>query len=245
MDFRILIATGCLVFATGCAHPFKIKNLDDFRVSQSSLASSVPVSLGLEITAVDPEERRYADKLVRGLRKSRSLARIGAAGRRVDLYDYVAHIDLKVEHSGSLANFFVSFPGFLVWAPAWHGFVYGETIVARIDISDGETGQVLDSVTERVSLDLRHSEIDRTWIELSWLELGVLAFAGGIYNTTFDDDIKGKASMRAGQVVGNYLASRIVDLVGSRHLADARESEEQRSYAALQSPESHRRLAAD
>lgn len=211
----------CLVgLSLGCSHQAEIRNLSQYD-SNVPVKLARPVKIGVTSTAEQPECRR----LLRGIGKG-----LSERGATVSHYapfgaiDYTADINIQSHHGGSIANFFITFPGFLVWAPAWHGFVYHTDYDVAVELRQGgPDGQVLDSLQVPIELDIRHSEMDRTWVEISWLEWGVIAFVGGIYNTTYDNDVTPIVAEMIEYPVGHYIADAVSRRV-NEHLNGGRTS---------------------
>jgi len=68
----------------------------------------------------------------------------------------------------------------------------------------------IDSFYIPVVLDIRHAAINRTWTEISWFEVSVIAFVGGIVFVQYDDSVTPLTSEKAAPVVGDYIAQEIV-----------------------------------
>ncbi len=88
-------------------------------------------------------------------------------------------------------NFLISWPGFLIFAPAWNGFIYYLNITTDISIKQFDSGDVIISRSYNTKYRCNQAEFDRTFIEISWLGLDYFAIAliGGIFNVSYDDDI--------------------------------------------------------
>ncbi len=61
-----------------------------------------------------------------------------------------------------------------------------------------------------IELDVRHASMNRTWTEVSWLEVGVIALIGGVIFTSYDDKVTSLTLDKASLPVGDYIAQRIV-----------------------------------
>lgn len=193
-----------LAVLTACSHPLEIKNLAAYQPTHKTFAKD----LAIGVTSVNSIQngRKLVDGVAHSLRfYSQRVFYPALPGQH---YDLLADISISSRHKGSLANFFISFPGFLVWAPAWNGYVYHPGYDINIDLRQGD--QIVDSFTVPVDLNVRHAELDRTWTELAWLEVGALAFVGGIVFTSYDQDVTPEVERAAQQQLGNYLAQEIL-----------------------------------
>jgi hypothetical protein len=203
-----------LVFLSGCSHPLEVKNLNSYK---SMELQSLPkrVSVGIIPQANDQPSK----DLVKGV--ARELAQYSvdvvmpyqsATSRQVDV---VASLDIGSEYKGSGWNFLVNFPGFLVFAPAWNGYIYKADYDVQVSLLDREKGSQIGSFTLDFPLDLRHSEIDRTWTQVSWLEVGIIAAVGGIAFTQYDPDVTPLLGEKIERPLGDHIAREIVNRIGN------------------------------
>jgi hypothetical protein len=197
---------------TGCAHQLEVKNLNDYQV-QSMPQNAKGVSIGV-ISTNDRAElltagvanalSKYSYKVVHPLTMSKASE-----------VDVVAKLTIDERHKGSGVNFFINFPGFLVWAPAWNGYVYKPAYDVTVDLIKSESGDHIETFTIPLDFDVRQSEFDRTWTEISWLESGIIAFIGGFVAMTYDSDITPTLERRIKSVVGDYIAVEMVKHLNS------------------------------
>jgi len=103
--------------------------------------------------------------------------------------DLIVDIKPTVTYRSSGWNFLINWPGFLIFTPAWHGYVYRADVMTRFVLYTPD-GELIDQFDVPMSYNLRHADGDRTiWTGLTWLEVSLLAFGGGIYNANnFDRD---------------------------------------------------------
>lgn len=216
-----------LASAQGCTHRMEIKNLSQYKVT--SITPLVKrISIGIVSTDSDFNVKRLIHETGTELQNYAGevlYPYISGSQRKVDL---LADIKVKPTYKGSPANFFINFPGFLIWAPAWHGYNYKVQYEIDVDLIDASKNDRVDNFSLPISLNIRHAEIDRTWTEISWFEVGVVALIGGIYCITYDPDVTPLVIENAGQVIGRHVASEIVSRVNSSgrfvYLALPRES---------------------
>ena len=113
--------------------------------------------------------------------------------------DLVLAIDPVVEYKSSGWNFLINWPGYVIFTPAWNGYVYRADIATQIVVTDRE-GRSLGTLGVPVSYSLRHAELDRTF----YTALGWFALGAGFYNArVFDRDLIDDLHVL---VKGNYAA---------------------------------------
>ena len=199
-----------LTVSQGCAHTLEVKNLSDYR---TTAAEPLLQRVGIGVAA--PSQRAETQQIAKAV--GTELGKYGAdvaypygpaaAQRRVDV---VATVDVRPTGDGSGWNFLINFPGFLIFAPAWHGYVYEVKYDVDVTLSTPGDGAVVDRFVVPVVLDVRHASINRTWTEISWFEVGAIAFIGGLVFTSYDDGVTPLALEHSAATVGDYVAQKIV-----------------------------------
>ena len=168
------------------------------------------VTVGIVSSAEEVDSQRLVKGIGEALRKySATVILPYSAGDRRKV-DVVAKISVRSEHKGSVWNFFVDFPGFLVWAPAWNGYVYRVNYDVDVLLTSASDGRKLDSWSQPIRLNVRHADATRTWTELSWLEVGAAAFVGGLLHIRYDEGVSPLVSDKIGIPIGDYIAQEIV-----------------------------------
>jgi hypothetical protein len=202
LAFLILITT-----LSGCAHQLQIKNLDTYH-NTSIVGLETPLRVGIRATCNDITGQKIVHGVGGNLSKYNARATTAVTGDNSNV-DVLATVSILSDYKGSGWNFLVNFPGFLVWAPAWHGYNYQLTHKVVVHLSDAKTGAQINSLDIPVVLNVRHADFNRTWTELSWFEWGVIAFVGGIAFIQYDESVTPLVEQRAGPVITDYIAQQI------------------------------------
>ena len=116
------------------------------------------------------------------------------------------------EKSGSAGNFFVCFPGFLLFTHAWLGYAYHYGLTARCDMTASVTGEHIKTLDVPIRLDMRHAEFDRTWANgyVGWIYLGLPCFFNGFFCIPYDPDLDPELRQQAFPALGAHVASEII-----------------------------------
>jgi hypothetical protein len=191
---------------TACTHALQVKNLDIYATSVHLVSIEPPIKVAVLPYTGDPDGLFYFNTLVERLNQRTGIGEIrtdylvGKTGQFKP--DVILAISPQVNYRSSGWNFLINWPGFLIFTPAWNGYVYHADIMTEITIHDGK-GNVLSTSKIPISYDIREAEMDRTiWTGLTWFEVSLLAFSGGIYNANvFDRDIIGTLE---GHIRDNY-----------------------------------------
>lgn len=216
---RVLLLACLFAFfvVSGCSHQMHITNTEDY-FSPPSPPLAKPIKLGITSSSVtDPKTGRYVNAVVDALQRSGNFERVlypfsqtvnqGQADMLVD-------IAVKPKYDGSGANFFINFPGFLIFAPAIWGYKYNAEIETQINVTDLKTN-ASKQFTIPTKYIFRHADTGRTWTEVSWLEVGVIALIGGVVFTGYDEDTTPEFITVVSPNYGAYVSRKIVDALGS------------------------------
>ena len=201
------------ILFSGCSHPLTIKNLKDYyNPGMTSLEKKLAIGI------VSSTGDIHCDNLVKGV--GEALARSSAdvllpyntsSSRKVDV---IANITVQPEYEGSAWNFLVNFPGFLVFAPAWNGYVYSVNYNVAVQMKTYE-GEELGGFNLPINLNVRHAAMNRTWTEISWFEVGAIALVGGIIFTQYDDNVSPLVAEKVRGPIGDYIAQEMVNRINN------------------------------
>jgi hypothetical protein len=200
-----------LVLLSGCAHQLTVLNLDDYHAS-GRVEVPRTSTIGVLEGDIDPSATVLLDGVAAGL--ARSGAQVlnpyrPASDKPADL---VARIGIKAKYDGSGTNFWLNFPGFLIWAPAWNGYVYKADFAVHVELFKGSDAKnAVDTFDIPVNLDIRHAEMDRTWMEVSWFEVGIIALVTGFIYTKYDTDVTPLLMHEIERPIGDYIAHKILE----------------------------------
>jgi hypothetical protein len=197
----------------GCSHNMQITNSGDYFAPP---AAPVPQAIKLGVTSSsisDPQNSKYITAIVDALQKNSSIERViypYSQATHKDITDAVVDISVNPRYSGTGSNFFVNFPGFLIFAPAIWGYGYNadiETLATITSQKDGRSQQIAIPMTYH----FRHAAMNRTWTEVSWFEVGIIALIGGAAFTSYDTGATNEFIQNASPSYGPYIAKKIVE----------------------------------
>ena len=211
----LLLLAGAAVLLSGCTHSLEITNLDDYYTTP-------PVALrkqqAVGITAgstTDVPRGRYVSAIVDALQRSGNFERIiypYSPEVHQDLVQGVLDINVQPAYAGSGSNFFINFPGFLIFAPAIWGYEYHADIATTVKLTHRMSGQTRD-LSVPTKYTFRQAEIDRTWTELGWLEVGITPFIGGFFFMEYDPDVTSEFIVKVSPTYGAYVAGKIIPAI--------------------------------
>lgn len=214
---KLFCFTAFLMFMSlsgGCTHDMKITNLDEHFTPPAAVPKQT-IKLGVTSSnSSHPQNSKYVTAIVDAFQKNSSIDKViypyGAANK--DMADAVIDISVNPRYDGKGSNFFVNWPGFLIFAPAIWGYGYTADIETQAVITN-----LKNQKTQQVSIPLRYefrqAEFDRTWTELGWLEVGIIPLIGGIVFTGYDDDLTAEFIKNVAPSYGPYVATKTTKIV--------------------------------
>ena len=220
----------CLVATTtgtgGCVHNMQVRNLDEFRLTAHSTKRH---TVHLNVPTAGPAQP-YGEMINAGLAEHASVEHVvlGGEPKYEARPDANVRADVTVEYEGSGANFPITFPGFLLFAHAWNGYVYKANIVTDLSVTLAGSAEV-HRRTLKTRYDMRHCDFGRGfWSSSGWFlpGWGATSLIAGVFMISYDTDATPKFNTVVREAYGSYVANNVAEL-----LAEA----ETRPHAALNS----------
>jgi len=206
-------ALGAAFFLAGCQHALTVKNLDQYR--RAGVVATQPVSVGLVVQGSDEPSGRLGEGIATGLRNCSTEVIYPYFRSGSFKADVQADVVIHPTYKGSGANFFINFPGFLIFTPAWNGYVYKVDYSVAVKLVRVSDQTLIDEFTLPIKLNVRHADMNRTWTEVSWLEVGIIALGGGIAFMDYDTKVSPLVANATKFTLGSYIAQEIVKRVNT------------------------------
>lgn len=195
------------IMVGGCSHQLQLRNADQY--SESMPYSSKELKIGVTSAATHTQENfvSYVVDEMYNLPGCKILYPYAHDEKKP--VDFEISLTITVKYSGSGTNFLISWPGYIVFAPAWNGFIYFADICTEVLVRDFVNGNVVMSRSYDTKYRCNQSEFDRTFIEIGWLEWGIIPLIGGFFNTTYDVDITPEFNQAISRSYGSYISRNI------------------------------------
>lgn len=211
--FILVLFLISISFTVGCSHSLQVRNLDSFIVPVSFGESEKKINLGIMPFSGEPDDLLFFNTIIESLNSRENIDKLKTNYRtKVEFTpDYILSIEPQAKYKSSAWNFIISCPGFIIFTPAWNGYVYYVDIKTTVTVYDEEENKIKSFEIE-TPYSIRHAELDRTSIDtgLGYL-FGFPAFLGGIYNAiTFDDDIKSNLQFKIKENYRSYVVDQIM-----------------------------------
>lgn len=212
---RLLVILLLALVATGCTHALEITNLDEYYAPPPApFKQQMTVGVTSPNTG-DAQNGRYVGAVVDALQRSGSFDRViypFSQAEHGSIAQVVLDIGVSPKYDGSGSNFFVNFPGFLIFAPAIWGYEYKADITTSVKVTDQKSGRSRDVVVP-TNYVFRQAEIDRTWTEIGWLEWGVIPLVGGFFFMEYDPDVTREFITAVSPNYGPFVTSKVLPVV--------------------------------
>ncbi len=214
----VVITASCL--SSGCSHNLTVSNLGDYHVIPSVVARQ-SIKIGVTSNDMsDPEKSKYIAAIVESLQRNSNVERViypFSQANHGDMVDAAIDITVNPRYDGVGTNFFVNWPGFVIFAPAIWGYGYVAELDTSATITIGKSSK-LQQIKVPTKYEFRHADIDRTWTEVGWFEMGIIPLIGGVVFTSYDTDATSEFIRMVSSNYGTYVSSKIVkssyDLLG-------------------------------
>jgi hypothetical protein len=198
--------------ASGCTHQLHITNGDEF-FSPPTPPLAQPLTVGVvSQSAAHPQNSRYVDAIVTALRNTGSFDKVlypYDPSTHGDMINVLVDVNVEPKYSGRGSNFWVNWPGFLIFAPAIWGYGYQAEINTQISVTRRPEGGS-QAIQAHPLYRFRQAELDRTWTEIGWLEVGIIPFFGGFAFMQYDPDVTARFISEVSPNYGAFVASKIV-----------------------------------
>ena len=131
-----------------------------------------------------------------------------------DEVDVLASVEVVPRYKGAGRNYFVDFPGFLIFAPKWYGYMYRAEITTRVTLVKPGSNESLGELEWADEYRFRQADRGRSWTQLGWLEVGLVPFIGGFFHIRYDEDQSQPFALKASKAYGQQAARRILNALG-------------------------------
>ena len=189
-SLKLLLPCIFLVGAS-CSHRMEVTNYRDYEMHFASREISNKVDLAVKPGggSLRPANRWMYNAVVEKLLTRREIGKFSSdyiESRATFTPDFFLEIRTDVEYDTSGKNFFVNFPGGIVFAPAWNGYFYSADMTTTVAISS-PSGELLEWLKIETPYEFKHSDFSRTWYPL--FQFNILNVFGGIFTAlVYDDD---------------------------------------------------------
>ncbi len=210
MHLRLMLVLLVGVLA-GCTHPLRVLNADQFRH-----VAMAPQSLRVLIEVKGSTEDAPLVFAARdALSVHSSVERVAVAGEAPSDFEPTATVSIlpTTNYVGSGWNYPITFPGFLVFAHAWNGFLYEASVETEIELLGAGGG--VTRRTLQTDYQMRFCDTDRGiltssgWYSPGW---GALNIVFGFFNVGYDEDATPLFLKEVREGYGEFIAAHIVEL---------------------------------
>ena len=207
----ILICFLGLVLA-GCTYPLKIINTSEFQ--PAFVKTAEPIAIGFPATNDGLINSVIAEVSLNAFVKDVKKGYRMGMGLEVD---YVCDLSYNLEFRASKNNALITFPGFLLFAHAWAGYMYHIELETRSRILD-PNGEVLSIATISTPYVIRYTSFARgaTSSLVGWVTpgYGILDIIPAlIYSSKYDDRATEDFLVKVEPSYKAYVSSKVLEQI--------------------------------
>lgn len=216
-----MLASAALV--SGCTHAMEIRNLGAYALQATA---PQPLVVGLKDNSDSSQLFGSVHKALAvhpGAKQVVVIPRYKLGDTPEPPRDVTASVRSATAYHGSGWNFWITFPGFLVFTHAWNGFVYSADVTTDLEVVVADGAPVRREVVTKY--DLRHCDFGRGaaassgWYLPGWGGTNILV---GLFMMSYDEDATPEFLEKVGNAYGEFIANNIVEMIGSAPAKSAR-----------------------
>jgi len=202
-----VLAAAISLCLMSCEHQMQISNLPKIPFTDTGL--SHPVSIGVVNRSTAGGTEGYVEAVGQGLHMQGNVPKVAYPYLSGHVVDVIVFVDVIPKYRGVGTNFFVDWPGFLIFTPAWHGYSYHADLLTRVELVSAHDKQPFGRFQWNHDYEFHQADTGRSWVEVGWLEWSLIPFIGGFFAIEYDTDQTDPFIRMAGPSYGNQIATRI------------------------------------
>ena len=222
--FRLLslsLTVVVLSFLSACVHTLEVVDIKDYKIT---LSDGPRQNVAVLRPALEEDDQAFFDLFIDRLREHPATAQVRRnwtwdtqeAGFHPDV---VVEVAPEVSYSGSGWNFLITFPGFLIFTPAWNGLVYHGDIATSIKTFNPTTRELISEETVVTDYSMRHLDFGRGfWAASGWWTpgYGATSLLSAFYNISYDGDATEPFVEKIRRSYGDFIAEKVLGPVVAR-----------------------------
>jgi hypothetical protein len=210
----------------------QVKNLNAYTKSVSAPHKLI---VALQDGASGPDEEQYFTFVHEALATRPDVAQVILVHQdeaAAVTPDVVVKVQPSAKYDGSGWNYFITFPGFLLFTHAWNGYVYSADIDTEVAVA--KPGAAMTTSSIHTFYNMRHCDFTRGavassgWYTPFW---GGLNLIFGFFMVPYDTDATPEFQQAVRTAYGQYIANSIIEMANTS-LAGGSAAEHTRACAA-------------
>ena len=214
---RISLIIGAIVILAACTHTLELtSNPADTSIVKSPQS---PVSIGFSDT-----DDELLNAVINKIGSHSRISDIKKAHKTGDSdVDYEIHLNNDVSYGATGQNFFITFPGFIIFTHAWLGYKYTADIKTTSVLMDPEGGRLSEAVIH-APYEFRFTSFPRGAAAslVGWLVPGYGLFAvipGGIFASNYDERATPELIQMITPSYSSFVADKVIDQIASSSMS--------------------------
>ncbi len=224
---KIVYAGGllALLLFSGCAHNLEYNGIDVYHAAkQDHTFKEVRVAILVDDSDISRAALHELTPLAQKLQES--LSRQGGYAVSVvhsmpqhRTADVVVNMSLAgMNKSAKGSNFWVCWPGFILFTHAWLGYGYSFSLVTTCDVMLASDKSSLGKVSIPLDLNVRYADFTTTVLNgVTWFEWSVLGAVNGcIQMVNYDSDFEPELREQVYPVYTSQIADGIIEIINAQ-----------------------------
>lgn len=209
---RLAFVLGVVIFFAGCTHELRVTNEHAF--NPSLVKTSDPVKIGFL-----PTEDKLVNSVIEEIALSTSVKEVKkncAMSSEMEV-DYIAGLSESMKFRASGQNFFITFPGFIIFAHSLFGYKYYIDIDTNSKIFE-PNGKTLSEVVITTPYEIRYTSFARGAASslIGWFTPGLGALdiiPGAIFASSYDDRATYEFIEKVRPSYKAYVSSKVLEQI--------------------------------
>jgi hypothetical protein len=220
MEKNLIIAI-CLFFMAGCSHPLTIKNLPE---TSNFDGLTEPVDLGFL-----PVKGEMLDAVIQEIGYCRGVKKVTKSCKfdQYTEFDHLMDLSNSMTFKASGQNFFITFPGFLIFAHAGIGYKYTVNVETKSKMFNDD-GTTADEITILTPYEIRYTSFARGAASSSgWYLPGfglTNIIPGLIFSSNYDERANQDFLKAAEPSYKKIITAKVITQVENNHYASISKS---------------------
>ena len=206
-----MICVGVLLLC-GCYHTLELVNIDYYSVGKTNWAPKKFGRIFIDAQTSTVSSKRFEGEFVKALEaRTEGQVRNDSFLVKKNADDLTLSFTVREVLDGKMSNFAISWPGYIIFTPAWYGYGYVAQYKVNVEIYVGDSPAPVQSLFIPINLEMRHADFGRTWAAtgFGWIS-NLFPLINGFYCTTYDTDITNDFYRQAFGRIAEYAADEVI-----------------------------------
>ena len=214
----LLIGVVAISVGVGCTHSLRVSPIGDAKYQyESKMANVKEEKIGIvKAKTSDADLRRMFNSFILSFSGAYQgkLVKEYDRGSKAEAVNKIIEIGLTEMKYGynHPKSFFIQWPGFLIFMPAWNGLSYHITIKGYVKIYNAKDNKLLKESEINDYYIVNYTEFGRGTVSTlgGWFAFSIPSFIGAFVPSEWDEGMKSDANTRLENYFGKSLSAKVI-----------------------------------